>query len=83
MGVLDLTHMGLTVTSFETLSSVTMEMVFDTLKQAYPRAPKIHLPRYSPNLNPVERCGKRMNKPVRNHIFLSAKAFRERIILIP
>ena len=42
---------------------------------------KLHyLPPYSPNLNPIERLWKVMNKHARNsHYFATAKAFRERI----
>ena len=43
MGALDLTHMRLTVVSLETLNSTTMKTFFDQLKDAYPKAPKIHL----------------------------------------
>lgn len=42
---------------------------------------KLHyLPPYSPNLNPIERLWKVMNKHARNsHYFATTKAFRERI----
>ena len=43
MGALDLAHMRLTVVSLETLNSATMKTFFDQLKDAYPKAPKIHL----------------------------------------
>lgn len=43
MGALDLTQMRLTVASLETLNSATMKTFFDQLKDAYPKAPKIHL----------------------------------------
>ena len=40
-----------------------------------------HLPPYSPNLNPIERCWKIMNEHVRNNRFFgSAKEFREAIL---
>lgn len=39
-----------------------------------------YLPPYSPNLNPIERLGKLMNEPVRNHVFFeSASVFRTSI----
>ena len=43
MGALDLTSMRLVVSSFETINSATMKDFFDRLKEAYPRAPRIHL----------------------------------------
>ncbi|GAJ45907.1 hypothetical protein HE1_00224 [Holospora elegans E1] len=40
---LDLTSMRLTVVSLETLNSATMKTFFDQMKDAYSKAPNIHL----------------------------------------
>lgn len=53
----------------------------EVVKEAKKRNIKLHyLPPYSPNLNPIERLWKVMNKHARNsRYFATAKAFRERI----
>lgn len=43
MGSLNLETMGVTISSYETLDSASMEQYFDELKLSYPKAPKIHL----------------------------------------
>lgn len=43
MGALNLETMQVTIGSYETIDSETMVTYFDRLKEAYPKAPKIHL----------------------------------------
>ena len=43
MGALNLESMQIIIDSYETINSETMVKYFDHLKEAYPKAPKIHL----------------------------------------
>lgn len=100
-GALNLETMGLITAAYETIDTTSMCSFFNTLRESYPKAPKIHLildqgpynisqvtkesakkhdiilhhlPPYSPNLNPIERCWKVMNEHVRNNEFFKCAA---------